>query len=392
MTDEAQTVLVLGGGVGGVVAAVELKKRIGDNVRTILVDRDERHLFWPSVLRVMTGDQGPEESTASLERLEEQFGVEFVEAEIESIEPEAPAVQLGDDERLEADKMVVALGAELAPEEVHGLSEAGHNLYSVEGAERFREELDDFESGDLAVLTPPGPYVCPPAPYGASMLLDAELRERGVRDDVQLDHYAAQPAPVGIAGPVCSSALRGWIDEKGIDYHPEHEIERVDASGTTLHFADGDRAGFDLLAYVPPHRAPEPVREAEMTGESGWIPVDRETLRTEYDDVFAVGDVTHIPLATGKPLPMAGVFAKGQAEVVAEHIIADIGGRDPVETFGGQGKCFLDTGDGEASTIEGDFYAEPEPDLELTEPSRERLWDRYAFEKKWFFDWFRKPF
>lgn len=391
MTEATRTVLVLGGGVGGVVTAVELKKRLGDSVRAVLVDRDRRHLFWPSVLRVMTGERRPEASTASLERLDEEFGVEVVEAEVDKIEPDEPAVELEDGDTIEADRMVVALGAELTPETVPGLDEGGHHLYSVEGAEQFHREFAQLRSGRLAVLTPPGPYVCPPAPYGASMLLESKLRERDLRDDVRLDHYAAQPAPIGIAGPVCASAVRGWLDERGIDYHPEHAIEEVDPDGSTLHFQNGESADFDLLGHVPPHRAPQPVREAGMTDDSGWVPVDRETLETEYENVYAVGDVTHIPLAIGKPLPMAGVFANAQGQVVAANIAADLRGRTPDATFDGQGKCFLETGDGQASTVEGDFYAEPEPDLELSEPSRERLWDRLSFENRWFFDWFRKP-
>lgn len=393
MTDKAtRTVLVLGGGVGGVVTAVELEKQLGESVRVVLVDRDRRHMFPPAVLRIMTGDQHPEEATSSLERLKEEFGVEFVEAEIETIEPADRTVHLADGRTIEGDQIVVALGAELAPETVPGLSEAGHNLYSRAGAESFRDDFAEFRSGRLVVLTPPGGYICPPAPFGASMLLDSQLRDRGVRDAVEIEYFDARPAPIGIAGPDSAATVQSWLDDRDIQYQPEYAVEQVDPAGPTLHFANGEQVEFDLLGYVPPHRSPKPVREAEMTDESGWIPVDRETLETDHDDVFAIGDVTHIPLAMGKPLPMAGVFAKKAAEVVAANIAADVEGRSPDATLDGEGQCFLETGDGRASIIEGDFFAEPSPELEVKEPARRWLWERLAYEKKWFFDWFKDPY
>ena len=57
--------------------------------------------------------------------------------------------------------------------------------------------------------------------------------------------------------------------------------------------------------------------------------VDRHTLQTRWPNVFAIGDVVSIPLALGKPLPKAGVFANREAEVVAENIAHAIGWARP---------------------------------------------------------------
>jgi sulfide:quinone oxidoreductase len=110
------------------------------------------------------------------------------------------------------------------------------------------------------------------------------------------------------------------IEQRGVAYHPEHQVSSVDPSARQISFTNGALVGYDLLLFIPPHRAPAVVREAGLVGESGWISVNRYTFETSYPSVFAIGDVTTIPLTLGKPLPKAGVFAHGQASVVAQNL------------------------------------------------------------------------
>ena len=112
------------------------------------------------------------------------------------------------------------------------------------------------------------------------------------------------------------------------------------------------------------------VRASGLTGESGWVPVDRNTLATKFPGVYAIGDVTGIPLAIGKPLPKAGVFAHAQAEVVAHNIAAAIHGGGAPRVFDGYGTCFVEIGDGRAGVGSGNFYAEPKPRVALKPPGR----------------------
>jgi sulfide:quinone oxidoreductase len=185
------------------------------------------------------------------------------------------------------------------------------------------------------------------------------------------------------AGPEVSNQLRRMVEAKGIGYHPEHAVQKVDAGQRLIHFANGATAGFDLLVYVPPHRAPAVVKDAGLTGPSGWVTVDRATLATSFSGVYAIGDVTGIPLAIGKPLPKAGVFAHGEAEVVAHNIAAEIRGEATDARFMGHGECFVETGDGRAGFGSGNFYAEPAPQVSLKPPSRWRRLGKVIYEKYW---------
>ncbi|MDT8384137.1 MAG: FAD/NAD(P)-binding oxidoreductase [Gammaproteobacteria bacterium] len=383
MTQE-KTILILGGGIGGVVAATRLRKKLPSGHRVILVERESNYVFQPSFLWLMTGTRTPEKISRPLSKLD-KLGVERIQGEVERIDAAQKTVTVNG-ETLTADYLIIALGAELAPETIPGLAEAGHNFYTLAGAESLRDARLDVREGRLAVLVSAIPFKCPAAPYEAAMLLEYDLRKRKVRDAVSIDVYSPEPGPMALAGPENSKQIRAMVEAKGIGYFPEHAVTQVEPG--KLHFANGASADFDLLAYVPPHRAPQVVIDAGLTGESGWVPVNKQNLATKFPGVYAIGDVTGIPLAIGKPLPKAGVFAHGEAEVVAHNLIGEITGAGEPKNFDGHGECFLETGDGKAGLGRGNFYAEPAPQIKLNQPGRTLHLGKVAFEKYWLFEWF----
>lgn len=178
------------------------------------------------------------------------------------------------------------------------------------------------------------------------------------------------------------------LEPRQIPYHPNTKLASVGKN--KAFFEGGTSVDFDLLFAVPPHRAPKAVEESGLTSETGWISVDRKTLRTSYDDVYAIGDVTGIKLSNGKMLPKAGVFAHGQASIVANNIIAEIEHNQERKEWNGEGSCFVETGFGKAAMAKGDFYAEPDPAVNIRWPKVSRVWHWYKilFEKYWLWRWF----
>ncbi len=378
-----QTVLILGGGIGGVVAANRLRKRLGRNHRVVLVDREATFALAASFLWVMTGARRPEQITRPLARLARK-GIEIIQGEVERIDPERrEAVIAG--RTIGADHLILALGAEFAPELVPGLADAGLTFCTPDGSERLRDALDRTRSGRILVLTAAPAYKCPAAPYEAAMLIDALLRRRGQRSAVDIALHSAEPGPMGVAGPEASAAVRAMVEQKGIAYHPEHLIARAEP-GRAL-FSDGTSVDCDLLVYVPPIRPPHVLANSALVDESGWVRVDRHTMETPFPGVYAVGDVTLIPLAMGKPLPRAGVFAHAQAEVVANNIANTIAGKAPSERFDGRGACFIETGSGRAGYGAGNFYAEPRPVVRMHRPALFWHAGKVLFEKQVMWQW-----
>lgn len=380
------TTVILGGGVGGLVTANTLRRRLDPKHRVVLVDRSRQHVFTPSFLWMMLGWREPRAISRDLARLSRK-GIEVVQEEIREIDPVRRRVRT-ERQEIAADHLVVSLGAEGWLGGLPGLAEAGHNLYDLGGTLRLRDALSEFRGGRVAVLIAGLPFKCPAAPYEAAMLLEADLRRRGMRDRVTIDLYSPEPGPMGVAGPEVSAMVRQMVESKGIAYHPEQTVAKIDPAARRIYFTNDTTASFDLLAYVPPHRAPQVVRDAGLCGESGWIPVDRGTLETKYAGVYAIGDVTGIPLAIGKPLPKAAVFAQAQAQVVAHNIVRAVTGQGESHSFQGQGSCFIEIGDGRAGFGSGNFYAEPKPQIALYPPSRLRHFGKVAYAKFWLFKWF----
>jgi sulfide:quinone oxidoreductase len=376
-----KTILILGGGVGGIVTANDLRKQLGAEHRIVVVDKQAEYVFSPSLLWVMVGWRRPEQITKSLHRLV-QPGVEVVVAEGQEIDLDSQKVKTGNGD-LSYDYLVVATGAGLAPEIMPGFSEAAHTPYDLDGATRLWSALQRFDGGRVAVLVSAMPYKCPAAPYETALLLDDHLRRQGIRERCEVEVFTPEALPMGVAGPAMGQAVVGMLETKGIRFNPKLELSHIDPEGGELVFSNREPAPFDLLAGVPPHRPPQLVRQSALANEAGWVPVDRRSLQTRYENVYAIGDVTAVTLANGMALPKAAVFAEGQARTVARRIAAEVQGTGLREEFDGAGFCWIEMGSGSAGFASGEFYAEPDPLVPLPRSGRMWHWGKILFEKYW---------
>jgi sulfide:quinone oxidoreductase len=378
-------IVIIGGGVGGVVAAKRLRRSLGGEHRVTVLDRAREHLFQPSLLWVADGTRRPERLSRPLSRLNRR-GVAFRVGAVRGLAMNTRRVCL-DDGEVPYDYLVLAPGAELRPQALPGLAEAGRNLYTLDGAAGLNTDLSCFAGGRLVVLVAALPFKCPAAPYEAAMLFEARLRAQGVRARSEVAVYTPEPQPMPVAGPALGAAVRALLTARGIDYFPGHQPVAVEPGSRTIRFATGDVTRYDLLAYVPPHAAPAFVVDAGLAPPGGWVKVDARTLATPCERVWAVGDVTGIPLPNGKSLPKAGVFAERQAEVVARNIAALVRGAAPTAEFGGEGACFVEMGGGRAGFATGNFYATPDPVVRLKTPGRRWHWAKVLVERTWFPRW-----
>ncbi len=381
-----KTILILGGGIGGQVAANRLRRLLGREHRIVLVDRERTFTFSPSLLWMIVGQREPARFSRDLGLLARK-GIEVIQAEVTAIDPAARRVSTSAGD-FAGDHLIIALGVELAHDAVPGWKSVALNFYCLKGAELTRSALASFQGGRLCLVVATTPYKCPAAPYEAAMLIADHFARRGIRDKVDLHVYTPEPLPMPVAGPVLGNAVRQMLERRGIGFHPNLKLERVDGSARTLVFGGGERAQFDLLLGIPPHRAPQVAKDAGLLVESGWIPVDARTLKTRYDGVYAIGDITAIMLPVGKPLPKAGVFAHYEAEAVAKNIAAELEGSRPSHVFNGRGYCFLELGSGRAGFASGDFYATPEPRVKMQRPGYHWHWGKVLFEKWWLRHWF----
>lgn len=382
----SKTILVLGAGTGGIITAKELSKKVGSNAKIILFEKEEKNVFAPSLLWLMVGKRKPKQVYRSTRKIA-GTGIEVIIGNIEKINPEQIAVSVNEKE-YKGDYMVISLGVEQTPE--HNLNNYGHDFYTLDGATKFNEELQNFKGGKIAVLVPSLPFKCPAAPYEAAMLVAGFIRKKGLSGKTEISLYTPEPGPMPVAGRELSGAVRQMVEMKGINYFPEHQL--VSATEKKLAFSPANggskTAEYDLLAFTPKHQCPSVVKETALVGKSGWIEVDRNTMETNFPNAYAIGDITFISLEMGKPLPKAGVFTHYQAETVAHNIAQKIAGKTPGKTFNGEGQCFLEMGNGKAGYAGGNFYGSPLPVVKMKKPGFFWHWTKVWFEKYWFFKYF----
>jgi sulfide:quinone oxidoreductase len=384
-------ILILGAGVGGQVVANELRRSLPHEHRVTLIERDLQHAFAPSFLWVMTGDRQPQQVTRDVRDLVRP-GVEVLEGEVRAIDVANRRVEF-DRDSLAYDYLIVALGAELAPDAIPGLEAGAHTFYTVEGAARLRAALDGVAGGTVAVVVSALPYKCPGAPHEAAMLLADFFRRYGRGDTVNVHLFTPEPQPMPVAGPALGDAVRQMLEQRGVGFHPAHKLTAVKADTRELLFEGKAPVKYDLLVAIPPHRPPALAREAGLANESGWIAVNRQTLATPHEHVFAIGDITTVPIpGRWKPdvpllLPKAGVFAHAQALVVAHRIAAEIRGAAATDTFCGDGFCMLEAGEELAGVAFGDFFHEPSPDVHVKSIGKAWHHGKVLFEKWWLSPW-----
>ena len=352
-------IVVLGAGTGGTLAANRLQRVYGDDAEIVVVDRDDRHLYQPGLLFVPFGLADPSEIVRS-RRAQLRDGIELRLADVDRVETAENAVHLEGGETLAYDVLVVASGASLLPEETEGLTGPGwgeriFTFYELDSAIALRDALRRFDRGRLVVNAIDMPIKCPVAPLELCFLADWYLRERGVRDDVELTYVTALDG--AFTKPVASAHLSSLLADKGIAVETEFATGEVDGAGGRLVSWDEREVAFDLLIAVPLHGGAAYVgRSPGLGDELGFVVTDPHTLQSKAaPNVFAIGDATNLP--TSK----AGSVTHFEGETLVENVRRFLAGDELEPSFDGHANCFIETGFHKALLIDFNYDVEPLP-------------------------------
>ena len=356
----ACTIVVLGGGTGGTMVANRLRRRFGpDEVEIHVVDRDDAHVYQPGLLFVPFGLAEPAEIVRPRRR-QLRNGIVFHEREVAEVWIERDEVLLDDGVVLPYDVLVVATGTRLQPEETEGLGGAGWDenvftFYTPESATALRPALERFTGGRLVVNFVDLPIKCPVAPLEFAFLADWHLRERGIRDQVELVY--ATPLDGAFTKPVASAHLAGLLAEKQIELVTEFNTGAVEGDRGRLNAYDGRALDFDLLVTVPLHGGAAYVDRSPGLGDAlGFVRTDRHTLQSPAKpNVFALGDATDLPISK------AGSVTHFEAEILTENVVRHLAGRELEGGYDGHANCFIETGFHKALLIDFNYETEPLP-------------------------------
>ena len=352
-------IIILGAGFGGLELSTIVSEALGNAVEVTLIDKSDHFVFGFSKLDLLFGRTTPAAVRLGYRDIAKP-GVRFLQETITAIDPEARRVTT-DRGVYEADVLVVALGADYDMDATPGLADGDHEFYSVAGAERMRDILPTFSEGRAIIGVCGAPFKCPPAPSEAALLLHDYLKARGVRGACEISLVMPFGTPVP-PSPDTSRALLAAFEERNITFVPGRRVSALDTARRVAVLDDGSEMPYDLFLGVPKHRAPDVVLASGMA-EEGYVPVKSATLETRFPGVYALGDVATVGV------PKAGVFAEGQARIVAASLIARLTGGESAAIYDGRGSCFVEFGGGRVGRIDVDFFSGPKPTGTLEGPS-----------------------
>ena len=396
MSSEGKRILILGAGFGGLTAANLLRKNLSSSSAQVehqisITDQKDYFMMGLVNLWILSGIRTLEDSKIALNRLENR-GIRFLNDKVTGIDVTSKTVTIGRSStlKLEYDYLLIALGTEYAVEEVKGfLENGGFNLYDAEQVPKLREKILSLKKGRIAICITSIPYKCPPAPYEASLLINDILVKKGTRDSIDIDIYTPTPIALPVAGAKVSQDVIRLLNDNHINFHPLHKLKIV-LDREKIEFENGNMVNYDLLIAIPPHRVPEVIRSSGLIKQGqNWINVDKFSLKTDYENVFAIGDVNEIKVNENMVIPKAGIFAEAQAKVVSQQIIDDIENNTNKMSskFDGKGFCFMEVGDKKAGYVAADFYNEHGPVALLELPSEGSYKKKLDFERSKLNEW-----
>ena len=351
--------LILGGGTAGTMVANKLRRRLErDAWRVTVVDRDDVHPYQPGYLFLPFGGYTEQQVVRSRHAFIAD-GVDLVLGDVDRVRPEANTVTLTDGRTLPYDYLVIASGTTPRPDQTPGMLGAEwrrsiFDFYTLDGAKALAEALKRFDHGRLVVHVTEMPIKCPVAPLEFAFLAEAWLRQKGVRDRVELTYVT--PLPGAFTQPVASAHLGSMLDERKIAVEPDFMVERIDEERKTLVSYDEREVPFDLLVTVPLNMGADFVARSGLGDELNYVPVDKHTmLSRKHDNIFALGDASDIPASK------AGSVAHFSVEIFVENFLEHVAGLPMTGAFDGHANCFVESGDGKGLLIDFNYDTEPLP-------------------------------
>jgi NADH dehydrogenase FAD-containing subunit len=325
---EKAHVVVVGGGFGGLEAALSLRRRLGDQIRLTLVSDNEDFTFRPHLVYVPFGFE-PEQAKMDLVEIATAKDLHFVRAQVHAIDPEMQRLDL-DSGPLSYDYLILATGASIAPSGVPGLEKQAYAVWREADLVLLRSAFDRLlrkakqgQPQQVVFLVPPASQWAGPL-YELTFMLSQWLDWKEAREAVSLRFLTREQTFMGALGPQVHEALVEEFEQHGIDAQAGQVVKRL--AGKELVVQSGERIAADLLIVSPTYQAAV-TWEALPTDASGFLRTKLETRQVVgHDVIYAVGD--------GSDYPVKQAFlALLQADAAAEHLAAQLLGTEPGFVF-----------------------------------------------------------
>lgn len=328
-----QRVVVVGGGFAGAVAAKSIRSADA-SIRVTLIEQHAVYHACPLSNWVIAGFRSITAQKRGYRALKKQR-IEVVIDRVRYIDTETRIVGTNDGHKFRYDRLIVAPGVDFKPlpgYDTAAMEAMPHAWKAGEQTVLLSRQLSAMKDGDPFILVvPPNPFRCPPGPYERASLVAHFLARHKPRSKVIIldANTSFSKRPLFVEGWTKLYGFGG--DQSRIEWVPGKSggrVTRVDAKTGTVH---ADNNGFEeshqsgCINVIPPQRAGEMARLADLTDESGWCPVHLNTFESKrHAGVFVIGDAS---AANG--LPKSGYAANSEAKVAAAAVVAQLRGQPP---------------------------------------------------------------
>ena len=390
-------IVVLGAGLGGTIAAYEIRAATKDRAEVMVVSDSEDYWFVPSNPWVAVRWREPDTIRVHLPPVMAKRKIGFTGVGATRVHPAENRIDLGDGTSLSYDYLVIATGPDLAFDEVAGLGPAGHtvSVCRTDHAADAAQAFDDFCKNPRAIVVgaAQGASCFGPA-YEFALILDTELRRRKIRDQVPMTFVTPEPYighlgldGVGDTKGLLESELRSrhikWLTNSritGVEEGMMH-VEEMGEDGAVKKTHD---LPFGFSMILPAFRGVKAVFGIEgLTNPRGFILADKHQRNPTFKNVYSLGVCVAIPPIGPTPVPVGvpktGFMIESMVTAVAHNIAAELAGREPNEIPSLNAVCLADFGDGGVA-----FVAQPQIPPRNVNWSSEGKWVHLAkvgFEK-----------
>lgn len=382
------SIVILGAGLGGSIAAFEIKHAVGAAAEVTVVSQGDTFHFVPSNPWVAVGWRNRQAIEVKLAPVLARRGVGLNPAGAKRVIPAENRVELNDGQSLAYDYLVIATGPDLAFDEIPGLGPLGGHTQSichVDHAEKAAEAFEAFAKspGPIVVGAVQGASCFGPA-YEFAMILNAELRKRKIRDRVPMTFVTSEPyiGHLGLDGVGDTKGiLESEMRDRDIKWITNAKVTSVDAD--VIHIEEVGEDGqlkvrhdlpFAYSMMLPAFRGVEAVRGIEgLTNPRGFVIVDKNQRNPAFPNVFALGVCVAIAPTGKTPVPVGvpktGFMIESMVTAIAQNLKDILAGKPAIHEATWNAICLADFGDGGVA-----FFAQPQI------PPRNVNW---AAEGKW---------